>query len=99
MTKDHIITSEHQRNVCPYCRRDVPEDWESEHLGNTHYKKVECECGKVLRLTVNFMGTGDDSFNKKEKQTKLDDKIAKAEQENKRIIKNEKKGKNNKFIA
>jgi len=82
MTVHHIINSEHQRNICPYCKKELPEKWKSEFPGNRHYKKIECSCGRKIMIEADFIGSGDDSFNRRnEHQAKLDEKIERFEKE------------------
>ena len=40
----------------------------SEFEKEIHYKSCKCDCGKELRLRMPFYGSGEDSFNAKNKK-------------------------------
>ena len=63
MTAHHLITEGFTRTVCPYCWRTMNErEWGSEFEREVHYKSAVCECGKNIRLKVDFQGSGHDDW-------------------------------------
>lgn len=69
----HIANEDNQRFNCVYCGKSLLKDrWESKFDGNRHYKTAHCECGKEARITVDFLGSGHDGW---EKESTIDDKI------------------------
>ena len=69
---EHLGTEKHQKICCLYCKRDLEKkEWKSEFSGGTHYKTTKCECGQVVRIPVEFGGSGHDNWSgKEEKKTK-----------------------------
>lgn len=60
----HWIKENFQRDFCPYCKRKVNGDrWKSEFFNDTHYKVISCRnCSRELRIPVDFLGDGNDSW-------------------------------------
>ena len=59
----HLIQHNDQKSVCPYCRKDVGDNWRSEFLQEMHYKTTNCKsCTKKVTMTVDFDGSGHDSW-------------------------------------
>ena len=55
---------------CIYCGTAL-EERSSEFLGKLHYKTTQCsnkKCGKIHRHAVDFLGSGNDSWNNQMKQ-------------------------------
>jgi len=62
----HTIKERQTKDQCIYCGRFFDKDrWTSEHEINFHYKTIKCECGKEARITVNFIGSGHDDWDRK----------------------------------
>ncbi len=53
---------------CLYCHADLTQrTWLSDHLDGFHYKTIICEgCGRENHVTVKFLGSGHDNWNRKE---------------------------------
>ena len=61
---------EHQ---CLYCGADVSAaTWKSDFHLEIHYKHMTCDCGKPIRFTVDFHGSGHDHMSDKKKKDSLD---------------------------
>lgn len=93
----HHLVGEHIENVaksrCLYCNTlfDITK-WESYLLGEIHYKRITCSCGKTMTMHVNFDGDGHDNWHTRkviaEEQQNLpgiDERIQQVEQENQLI--------------
>jgi len=65
---------------CGYCHHSLGE-WSSVHEKDVHYKKSTCgSCEKETWVKADFMGSGHDEWNKREKPKKpLDDHIKEIE--------------------
>lgn len=61
----HIIKEHDQIRMCPYCKREMKKGWKSEFHLEFHYKVNRCYCGKKLKVKVNYIGDGNDDFDKK----------------------------------
>lgn len=61
----HIMKEEDQIRICPYCKAETKNGWKSEFHLEFHYKISKCKCGKKLKLKVNYIGDGNDDFDKK----------------------------------
>ncbi|MFP4112533.1 MAG: hypothetical protein ACLFPQ_05215 [Candidatus Woesearchaeota archaeon] len=61
---EHMIKSRDNSSImtCYYCNSDLSER-ESEWVEGFHYKTIRCRCGKVHRHTVDFLGSGHDTWN------------------------------------
>jgi NAD-dependent SIR2 family protein deacetylase len=67
----HIVNEINQREQCVYCGNNLSDKrWYSEHSMEHHYKSVEC--GERVRVKVNFIGSGHDTWDKT-----IEDKIKK----------------------
>ena len=82
----HILNEQHQKETCPYCRKNLESSrWNSEFSNHQHYKTTKCSCGKLISIRMDFHGSGHDNWsnnhtiveNSKEepKIRKLEDKI------------------------
>jgi hypothetical protein len=59
---DHWTTVTNFRETC-YCGAKIRgKEWESVWHGIKHYKHHKCSCGKELWMTVDFDGSGHDSW-------------------------------------
>jgi len=59
----HLIKERDQKDICPYCGVDLAkEEWNSVFHLNFHYKTTDCECGKVIRRKVDFLGSNHDKL-------------------------------------
>ena len=67
MSKFHLITEEHLKDKCVYCNSELA-DWCSEFHMNKHYKTARCRCGKKIRISVDFLGSGHDNWDTIEKR-------------------------------
>ena len=66
MTAHHLICEEDVIQNCLYCGTEFdPKKWNSKWIVNRHYKQITCECGKRHDMTVDFVGSGHDSWVKK----------------------------------
>jgi len=59
------VIQEVQKEVCPYCKRNINGSWKSEFDLKHHYKVFNCECGKKVWIKLNFNGSGHDTWDKK----------------------------------
>lgn len=60
---DHLITEDELKKQCYRCGAEFEEmPWESQFLNEKHYKTLMCNCGAVTRLSVDFLGSGHDSW-------------------------------------
>ncbi len=49
--------------TCIYCAENSDMEWDSEFMGEHHYKSFICEhCGSTNTLKVEFQGSGHDDF-------------------------------------
>jgi hypothetical protein len=63
----HVFTINDQMNQCPYCTKDLNNvKWHSHFESIRMYKSFHCDCGKVVSMAVNFLGSGHDNWDKKE---------------------------------
>jgi hypothetical protein len=54
------------KEKCMYCHRVlVSDDWRSHFSAQTHYKTMKCECGKLNKIKVDFVGSGHDTWHAK----------------------------------
>lgn len=61
--KDHLVSEIVQRKQCIYCGTDLADrEWRSEFARDLHYKSIVCDCGKDVRIQVEFHGSGHDSW-------------------------------------
>ena len=69
----HVVNEIDQREQCIYCCSSLKsKKWRTEHEIEHHYKVAECDCGKRIRIKVNYHGSGHDSWNKT-----IEDKVKK----------------------
>jgi len=69
----HIVTEMSQSDQCVYCGNGIKgKRWYSEHSLEHHYKSVDCECGKRIRIKMDFIGSGHDTWEKN-----IEDKLKK----------------------
>ena len=62
----HNIKERQTKHQCIYCGRFFDRGrWVSRHDINFHYKTIKCKCGKETRITVKFIGSGHDNWDKK----------------------------------
>lgn len=87
MTIHHIFIEKDLKEVCPYCGETLEgKEWETEHHGRLHYKKIKCSCGKENHLLIrDFMGSGHDEWGTKKKGKEAKETIEhKIEKEHKK---------------
>jgi len=61
--KDHLASENTQKIQCIYCANDLSgREWVSEFIRDLHYKATRCDCGKNIRMKVEFHGSGHDSW-------------------------------------
>ena len=71
---DHLINNNSIKDSCLYCLNSGNNlNWKSDFEREVHYKSCKCDCGKELRLRMPFYGSGEDSFDDKNKS--IEDKI------------------------
>ncbi len=59
---DHWVDIERFRRTC-YCGEELSgKEWESFWMGERHYKRHRCLCGKEILMLVNFVGSGHDAW-------------------------------------
>jgi hypothetical protein len=58
----HLIKDDFSNRTCPYCFVDLNGDTESVWESELHYKEIDCQCGKRVRMKVDFAGSGHDNF-------------------------------------
>jgi len=61
----HLVSEHDQKAFCIYCKNEVPPTcWISEWDSEKHYKICPCpHCNKVLRISMDFEGSGHDEWN------------------------------------
>ena len=63
--KTHV-TDFDARFKCLYCSNDLLSNkWYSDFIGSLHYKTTRCNCGRHVRIKVNFLSSGRDSWHEK----------------------------------
>ena len=68
----HLIKHIEREGTCIYCGEPFDrKKWQSVFAQVNHYKCITCRCGKENCITVDFIGTGHDSW------SGLEEKIAK----------------------
>ena len=69
MPLHHSFDPQNSKTQCPYCASDFAENsWESFHDRFKMYKVCTCEnCRRQITLPVNFLGTGHDGWDGKNK--------------------------------
>lgn len=50
------------KDQCPYCGREIKNDWKSQFEIEMHYKRIKCACGKENVVKVDFLGSGHDDW-------------------------------------
>jgi len=61
--KEHILSEHSQKHSCVYCGESLQgKEWISEFHFSIHYKTIKCDCGKKVRITMDFPGSGHDSW-------------------------------------
>jgi len=69
MADPHWIRSTERDGSCMYCSKKLnKEKWTSSFSSGSHYKCVVCSCGKTNCVSMNFIGTGHDSWSGLEKK-------------------------------
>jgi DNA-directed RNA polymerase subunit RPC12/RpoP len=63
MTVHHVIRESDQKQVCPYCGSSTrAKSWSSLFDSNSHYKVLQCGCGRKITMKMGFIGSGHDSW-------------------------------------
>ncbi len=66
MTAHHLIKERDTATQCPYCGEKFDmKKWRSAMHLQKHYKENVCSCGRTIRLTVDFCGSGHDRWAEK----------------------------------
>ena len=71
MPVHHLINEIDQLAKCPYCKDHLNKnEWESFFELQHHYKETSCnKCGKMIRVKVDFEGSGHDDWKPSEDET------------------------------
>ncbi len=47
-------------SICPYCSATISEKvWKTDFEVHNHYKTLKCECGKKIRVKLDFISSGE----------------------------------------